>query len=135
MLYQQQLASNQVLSFQTPGLAPPRGTVHRRVHSTVPLGMGMHAFAGPQSAMGQFGQMPNMGMGLEQQQQGIPRGHGRRHSVNVLNKSATQPGMGSISMFGNVAEGYEDGFAPPAGMPQPGAPQHNRSESAWRISK
>ena len=86
--------------------------------------------------MGQFGQMSNlggMGMGMESQQ-GIPRGHGRRHSVNVLNKTATQPGM-SMSMFGNPVEGFDDGFAPPPGMPQPGPPQHQRTDSAWRISK
>lgn len=127
-LYQQQLASNQVLSFQTPGLAPPRGTAHRRVHSTLPLGMGMSAFGGPQSAMGQFGQMSNMGMSMDA---GIPRGHGRRHSVNVLNKTSTQPGMGSIFSM----DGFDDGFMAPAPMNNPPPPQHNRSDSAWRMSK
>ena len=130
-LYQQQLAQNSVLSFQTPGLAPPRGGAHRRVHSTLPVGMGISAaFAGPQSAMGQFGQLGNLGMGLDSQPQGIPRGHGRRHSVNVLNnKSSAQPGLGS--MFPNPSDGFEDGFVPPVGL---GGSQHARSDSTWRIN-
>lgn len=128
-LYQQQLAQNQVLSFQTPGLAPPRGGAHRRVHSTLPVGMGISAaFAGP---MGQFGQPGGLGMGLDNQPQGIPRGHGRRHSVNVLNnKSSGQPGLGS--MFPNNSDGFEDGFVPPAaGL---AGSQHARSDSTWRIN-
>lgn len=128
-LYQQQLAQNSVLSFQTPGLAPPRG-VHRRVHSTVPLGMGLSAaLAGPQSAMGQFGQLGNMGMGMDSHPPGIPRGHGRRHSVNVVNKSG---GQSISSMFPNNSDGFDDGFAPPAALI--GGSQHARSESAWRIN-
>lgn len=88
----------------------------------------MSAFAGPQSAMGQFGQIGNLGMGMDGQSQGVPRGHGRRHSVNVLNKTSSQPGVGF--------EGFDDGFMPPPGInPAAGGPQHNRSESAWRISK
>ncbi|THG99306.1 hypothetical protein EW026_g3016 [Hermanssonia centrifuga] len=122
-LYQQQLASNQVLSFQTPGLAPPRGGAHRRVQSTLPMGMGISAFAGPQSAMGQFGQLSNLGIGLDSQPQGIPRGHGRRHSVNVLNKTGGQSSIGS--MFGGNADGFDDGFAPPAGL-NSSISQHSR---------
>lgn len=103
------------------------------MQSTLPLGMGMSAFNGPQSAMGQFGQLNNLGMGLDSQSQGIPRGHGRRHSVNVLNKTAAQPGLGA--MFGNNSDGFDDGFMPPPGMNAGGASQHNRSDSTWRISK
>ncbi|KAI0081758.1 RNB-domain-containing protein [Panus rudis PR-1116 ss-1] len=125
-LYQQQLASNQVLSFQTPGLAPVRGGGHRRVHSTLPLGVGVNPFAGPQSAMGQFGQ-GGLGMGLGSQPQGVPRGHGRRHSVNVLNKVSGQPSLDSL--FGQ--DGFDDGFAPPANLSGNG---HNRSDSSWRIN-
>ncbi|KAH8105861.1 RNB-domain-containing protein [Cristinia sonorae] len=128
-LYQQQLASNQVLSFQTPGLAPPRGAAHRRVHSTLPLGMGVTPFGG-QSAMGQFGQLGNLGMGADNLPSGVPRGHGRRHSVNVLNKAGTQPGLGS--MFSNSQDGFDDGFMPPANLP--GNAGHNRSDSSWRIN-
>ncbi|GJE87543.1 RNB domain-containing protein [Phanerochaete sordida] len=128
-LYQQQLAQNQVLSFQTAGLAPPRGGAHRRVHSTLPVGMGISAaFAGPQSAMGQFGQLGGMGMGLDSQA-GVPRGHGRRHSVNVLNKTTGQPSLGS--MFPNNSDGFDDGFVPPAGL---AGSQHARNDSTWRIN-
>ncbi|KAL4241972.1 DIS3-like exonuclease 2 [Abortiporus biennis] len=126
-LYQQQLASNQVLSFQTAGLAPPRVGAHRRVQSTLPVGMGVNPFSGPQAAMGQFGQL---GVGLDGQPQGVPRGHGRRHSVNVLNKTSAQPGLGS--MFANSQDGFDDGFVPPPGLP--GASGHARSDSSWRIN-
>ncbi|KAH9951601.1 RNB-domain-containing protein [Amylocystis lapponica] len=128
-LYQQQLASNQVLSFQTPGLAPGRGNVHRRVHSTVPMGMGMNSFGGPQAAMGQFGNL-GLGMGLDGQPQPVPRGHGRRHSVNVLNKSNSQPGMGSMGF--NGPDGFDDGFTPPPNLGGP--PGHARTDSSWRIN-
>ncbi|THH32915.1 hypothetical protein EUX98_g1301 [Antrodiella citrinella] len=127
-LYQAQLASNQVLSFQTPGLAPPRGGAHRRVHSTLPLGMGMPSFAGGQAAMGQFGQIGNLGMGTDN---GIPRGHGRRHSVNVLNKTGSQPGLGS--MFSNSQDGFDDGFMPPPALAG-NTGNHTRADSSWRIN-
>ncbi|KAI0938093.1 hypothetical protein AcW1_004821 [Taiwanofungus camphoratus] len=130
-LYQQQLASNQVLSFQTPGLAPGRGHAHRRVHSTVPMGMGINSFGGPQAAMGQFGNLSSLGMGLDGQPSGVPRGHGRRHSVNVLNKSGGQPGLGTMG-FSASADGFDDGFTPPSGL---GAnSQHSRTDSSWRIN-
>ncbi|KAH9844292.1 RNB-domain-containing protein [Rhodofomes roseus] len=122
-LYQHQLASNQVLSFQTPGLAPGRPNVHRRVHSTVPMGMGMNPFGGPQAAMGQFG---NLGMGLDGQPSGVPRGHGRRHSVNVLNKSGSSA-LGALG-FSQSADGFDDGFAAPGGG------GHARNDSSWRIN-
>ncbi|KAL6309697.1 RNB-domain-containing protein [Sparassis latifolia] len=130
-LYQQQLASNQVLSFQTPGLAPGRGPAHRRVHSTVPMGMGINAFGGPQAAMGQFGSLGSLGMGLDGQPQGVPRGHGRRHSVNVLNKTSGQTALGSLG-FSNSQDGFDDGFTPPAGLA--GGSSHTRSDSSWRIN-
>ena len=129
-LYQQQLASNQVLSFQTPGLAPGRNA-HRRVHSTLPMSMGMNAFGAQQSAMGQFGSIGGMGMGLDGQPSAVPRGHGRRHSVNVLNKSSGQPSLASLG-FSHSADGFDDGFIPPASL---GGPGHNRSDSSWRISE
>ncbi|KZT12467.1 RNB-domain-containing protein [Laetiporus sulphureus 93-53] len=128
-LYQHQLASNQVLSFQTPGLAPGRPNVHRRVHSTVSMGMGMNPFNGPQAAMGQFGSLGSLGMGLDGQPSGVPRGHGRRHSVNVLNKSGSQPGLGALG-FSQSADGFDDGFTPPANV----TGGHSRSDSSWRIN-
>lgn len=118
------------MSFQTPGLAPARGA-HRRVHSTLPLGVGVNPFAGSQAAMGQFGQMGNLGVGLDGQPQGIPRGHGRRHSVNVLNKLSGQPGLGS--MLTNSTDSFDDGFLPPVNAP-PGQ-GHSRTDSSWRISE
>ncbi|KAI9508940.1 SSD1 protein [Russula earlei] len=119
-LYQQQLASNQVLSFQTPGLAPTRGAAHRRVQSTVP--MALSSPSSQQALMSQLG-LRNVGVGFDGQPQGVPRGHGRRHSVNVVNKSASQS---------NVAnqEGYDDGFAPPAVLGGHSR-QVSRADSAW----
>lgn len=124
-LYQQQLASNQVLSFQTPGLVPNR---HRRVQSTAP-GVGAGAFNAPQNPMGQFNNLGGLGLGLDGQNQGIPRGHGRRHSVNVVNKSG--PGT-SIGGF-NVNDGFEDGFAPPSNF-NGHSRQVSRADNSWRIS-
>lgn len=137
-LYQQQLASNQVMSFQTPGLAPNRAQAHRRVQSNVPMGM-QSGF--PQGGpMGQFpnmgnnmpGNMGSFGMGMDGQQ-GVPRGHGRRHSVNVVNKT---PSTGSISYPAPFPgqESFEDGFAPPA--PFGGhSRQGSRVDNSWRISE
>ncbi|KAJ7179085.1 SSD1 protein [Mycena filopes] len=130
-LYQQQLASNQVMSFQTPGLAPNRGVAHRRVHSTVPMGAG--GFGGLQNPMGQFGNLGTLNLGLDGQPQGIPRGHGRRHSVNVVNKAGPANG-GSIS-YGNPyagQDGFDDGF-------NPASFGHSRQpsrvpDSSWRIN-
>ncbi|KAI5826729.1 SSD1 protein [Schizophyllum commune Tattone D] len=120
-LYQQQLASNQVLSYQTPGLAPGRGA-HRRVQSTVP--MAGNGYGGPQNPMGQFGNLGTLNMGLDGQTQGVPRGHGRRHSVNVVNK----PGQ-SFGQF----DGFDDGFQPP--LPPGGhSRQASRADSSWRIN-
>jgi protein SSD1 len=49
-------------------------------------------------------------MGLDGQTAGIPRGHGRRHSVNVLNKAVGQ----SIGSFEDGGfQPFDDGFHPP----------------------
>ncbi|KAF9464500.1 hypothetical protein BDZ94DRAFT_1321140 [Collybia nuda] len=132
-LYQQQLASNQVLSFQTPGLAPNRN-LHRRVQSTVPMSPGASAALSVQNQMGQFSNLGSLNLGLDGQTQGIPRGHGRRHSVNVVNKAGTQPGIGSIS-FPNPylgQDGFDDGFAAPAFGGH--SRQASRVDSSWRIN-
>ncbi|KAF5344108.1 hypothetical protein D9758_008896 [Tetrapyrgos nigripes] len=123
-LYQAQLASNQVMSFQTPGLAPNRH-VHRRVQSTVP-GMSGTAFGNSQNAIGQFGNLGGLNLGLDGQTQGIPRGHGRRHSVNVVNKTGPQ-----VVNFNNGfnQDGFDDGFAPPGH-----SRQMSRADSSWRIN-
>lgn len=96
------------------------------------MGMGMNAFGGPQTAMGHFGSLGAMGMGLDGQPSNVPRGHGRRHSVNVLNKSSSQHTPGPIG-FTNSLDGFDDGFVPPPGLG--GNTQHARSDSSWRISK
>ena len=81
--------------------------------------------------MGQFS-TPMMGLDA---QQTMPRGHGRRHSVNVLNKSSgpnasisypnTLPGQG----------GFDDGFQPPPAMQPAHSRQASRADSSWRMSK
>ncbi|TFK43480.1 hypothetical protein BDQ12DRAFT_622451 [Crucibulum laeve] len=133
-LYQHQLASNSVLSFQTPGLTPNRGA-HRRVQSTVPMAPGAGAnFSGLQNPMGQFATLGGLNLGPEGQPPGVPRGHGRRHSVNVVNKAVSQGG-GSIS-YGSPyvgQEGFEDGFAPPGPMGGHSR-QASRADSSWRIN-
>lgn len=129
-LYQQQLASNQVLSLQ--GLA---GNRHRRVQSTAPMGLGGTSNLPPFSAaMGQFNGMSGLGLGLDNQPGGLPRGHGRRHSVNVVNKSNTAHGnLGSVSFPYSGQDGFDDGFTPP-----PGFGGHSRTtsrvDSSWRIN-
>jgi protein SSD1 len=124
-LYQQQLASNQVLSFQTPGLAPTNR--HRRVQSTAPGVGGGASFNAPQNNLGQFGNnLGSLGLGLDGQTQGIPRGHGRRHSVNVVNK-------GSDNSLGGFSEGFDDGFTPPSNF-NGHSRQVSRADNSWRIN-
>jgi protein SSD1 len=128
-LYQQQLASSSVMSFQTPGLGPNRG-VHRRVQSTMAGGPG----ANFQNPMGQFANLPSMGVGLDGQTQNISRGHGRRHSVNVVNKNTGNTGSNSFA-FPSTQEGFDDGFTPPPGFNGGHSRQVSRADSTWRISK
>lgn len=99
--------------------------------------MTANVFNAQQNPMGQFGNMGGLNLGLDGQAQGVPRGHGRRHSVNVLNK-ATGPGTmsGSIS-YGNPyagQEGFDDGFAPPPAFGGHSR-QASRADSSWRISE
>jgi protein SSD1 len=92
-------------------------------------------FSGQQNAMGQFGNYAALGAGLEGQSQNIPRGHGRRHSVNVVNKGGSQSGIGSSISYGNPyagQDGYEDGFVPPSFGGH--SRQASRADSSWRIS-
>jgi protein SSD1 len=126
VLYQQQLASNQLMGSQFAPLVAGRVGAHRRVQSTLPVGLG-GAFGG---AMGQFGaQLPAVGL---DQQNGQPRGHGRRHSVNVVNKSTGH--NASISYPATYAQDtYDDGFvqAPPMAAH---SRQASRADSSWRMS-
>jgi len=118
------------MSFQTPGLAPNRGASHRRVQSTVPMSPSSGAtFGSIQHPMGQFGNISGLNLGLDGQTQGIPRGHGRRHSVNVVNKTVSQPNMGSLSF-----DNFDDGFSAPTAAGGHSR-QASRVDSSWRISK
>jgi protein SSD1 len=84
--------------------------------------MGLGNPSNQQALMSQLG-LHNVG--LDGQPQGMPRGHGRRHSVNVVNKSASQ------SSVGMGQDGYEDGFATPAALGGHSR-QVSRADSAWR---
>lgn len=89
--------------------------------------------------MGQFPNMGNpipgtgsFGTGLDGQS-GVPRGHGRRHSVNVVNKTIN---TGSITYPAPFAdpESFDDGFAPPATFGGHSR-QGSRVDNSWRISE
>jgi protein SSD1 len=89
-----------------------------------------------QNPMGQFSNMGigmNMaGLGLEQ---GVPRGHGRRHSVNVVNKNGGAAGNGSVSYpnpYGQ--EQFEDGFMPPAALGGHSRQPSRAADASWRMS-
>ena len=102
-----------------------RAMAHRRVQSTLPASLGNQF-----SAMGQFAVPSNIGFDLPQ---GFPRGHGRRHSVNVINNKGN--GIGSSTNFPSVPfDNYEEEYST-----QPGISSHSRqsshNESSWRISK
>ena len=77
--------------------------------------------------MGRFN-VNGLNIGLDGQTQGVPPGHGRRHSVNVVNKSTSQPGTGTAGF-----DGFDDGFVPqpPGGHSR----QASRADSSWRISE
>ncbi|EIN10370.1 RNB-domain-containing protein [Punctularia strigosozonata HHB-11173 SS5] len=131
-LYQQQLASHQVLA----GLAPPRGGAHRRVQSNVPMSMATGNFGGlgnAQNMLSQLGALGPLGMPMPNDAQGVPRGHGRRHSVNVVNKT-TGPGA-SISYNNPFApqDGFDDGFSAP-NFAGGHSRQASRADSSWRIN-
>lgn len=127
VLYQQQLASNQLMGSQFAPLVTGRVSAHRRVQSTLPVALG-GAFGG---AMGQFGaQLP--GVGLDNQN-GAPRGHGRRHSVNVVNKTASANASVSYpSTF--TQENFDDSFVQAPAM-NTHSRQASRADSSWRMSK
>jgi protein SSD1 len=87
-----------------------------------------------QGMLSQLGALGSLGMSLPSDVQGVPRGHGRRHSVNVVNKT-TGPGA-SIS-YGNpyaASDGFDDGFAPPT-IGGGHSRQASRADSSWRISE
>lgn len=89
------------------------------------------SFTALQNPMGQFAGLGALGMG---QPQDMPRGHGRRHSVNVVNKSSNNS-LGSISYGApyGTQDGYEDGFVPPSMGGH--SRQVSRADSTWRMSE
>lgn len=89
-------------------------------------------FGSAQSAMGQFGSMSGLGLGLDGQPQGVPRGHGRRHSVNVV-KTPAQGSVSYSNSFTGQSEGFDDGFTPASFGAH--SRQASRADSSWRISK
>jgi protein SSD1 len=105
-----------------------RINVHRRTQTaTAPMlmgqgnvGLGGNSF----SALGTYGGA--LGVAPQGEDGNGNRGHGRRHSVNVLNKQ-------SMGGFGQgIQDGFEDGFAPPAAL---GGHSRNpsRVDPAWRM--
>ncbi|KAG8928615.1 hypothetical protein FRC02_006667 [Tulasnella sp. 418] len=142
-LLQQQIATNTVMqSFQnSPQLGRGGGNVHRRIQSQqVPMGMGAFPGVGFNN-MGNFGVSGGIGLGLASGQDTTGRGnHGRRHSVNVINKAAEQGAAAAQNnIYGggiNEADAFDDGFA----APQPGggagghSRQASRADSGWRAN-
>ncbi|KAG8989799.1 hypothetical protein FRB90_002059, partial [Tulasnella sp. 427] len=134
-LLQQQLATNTVMqSLSTsPNLA--RGGLanagaHRRIQSQqVPIGLGFPNYNNP---MGGFGLGGGVGLGIASQDPGNKGSHGRRHSVNVINKAAEQGGAAAGLFNGAQNDGFDDGFMPV--MPGGHSRQASRADSSWRMN-
>lgn len=114
-----------------------RPNVHRRIQSqqipSSPIGMVGGSFGNFNiPGIGFNGGLGGgVGLGVSgEDQQGVPRGHGRRHSVNVLNKGA-QNNLQPFNQFGQ--DGFDDGFVPPAAFGGHSR-QASRADSTWRIS-
>jgi protein SSD1 len=89
------------------------------------------SFGALPNPIGQFAGLGALGMG---QPQDMPRGHGRRHSVNVVNKSSNSQGaMNAYGLSYGTQDGYEDGFAPPSMGGH--SRQVSRADSTWRMSE
>ena len=119
-------------SISAPALSV-RGAAHRRIQSQqVPSGPGFPGASNPPQNVNTF---TTQGGGLGIDQAGVPRGHGRRHSVNVVNKGHASAPSQFFSY--NGLEGFDDGFQPPP--PAAGNGNHSRAQSradsSWRISK
>jgi len=126
---------------------------HRRIQSTQAM-MGQFGAGGivmPATGIGGYG-MPGMGvsnldassalgLGLGAAPGARGGGHGRRHSMNVINKNPTAGadvgGIGPNFAANSLDGGYDDGFTPPP--PAVGAGSHSRQVSradpSWRGSK
>ena len=121
---------------------------HRRIQSTQAM-MGQFGAGGgivmPAPGIGGYG-MPGMGipnldasgalgLGLGATQ-GSRGGHGRRHSMNVLNKNPNPDVAGiSANFVANDLDGYGDGFTPPAAGAGGHSRQPSRADPSWRGSK
>ncbi|KAF8314752.1 RNB-domain-containing protein [Clavulina sp. PMI_390] len=137
-ILQQQIASGQVMgsAFATPQLAAAAAG-HRRIQSQAIMGQfgtGPPAFGMP--SVGGFG-MPNMPMPSMDFGMGMPGmanrggGHGRRHSMNVINKNTGPiPGDLAASASFGANDGFEDGFGAPGGGGH--SRQASRAEGNWR---
>jgi protein SSD1 len=112
-------------SLSSNAMQTNRINAHRRTQTaTAPMLMGQDPRLGgnSMSAFGAYGGA--LGVAPQGEDGNGARGHGRRHSMNVLNK---QP-MGTFGQ--NTHDGFDDGFAPPAALGG-----HSRNPStAWRKS-
>jgi protein SSD1 len=86
--------------------------------------------------MGQFSNL-NMNLGLDSSSQAVPRGHGRRHSVNVVKPGGQVAGNASVSYGSPYSQdGFEDGFITPTANFGGHSRQVSRAaDSSWRISE
>lgn len=102
---------------------------HRRIQSQqVPVGLGFPNF----QPMGGFGLGGGVGLGITGGDANKGN-HGRRHSVNVINKAAEQGGPAAGLYNGSQNEGYDDGFTP---VMQGGhSRQVSRADGGWRMSE
>ena len=88
-----------------------------------------------QNPMGMFGSMGGLGLGLDGQPQGLPRGHGRRHSVNVVNKpNANLSITNAYGVTHGTQDGFDDGFVPPNALGGHSR-QASRVDPGWRMSR
>lgn len=129
---------------QMPSGAAAAAAGHRRIQSQAIMGQfGANAFGMPGS-LGGYG-IPGMGLpGLDQSALGLglsstgPRAqHGRRHSVNVINKNTGPLGgdlSSSPSYNANNLDGFDDGFTAPSG-PGGHSRQASRADTSWRNSE
>lgn len=119
-------------SLSAPALTAQRNAAHRRIQSQQVAQPGFQNNYQPPAPVSSF---TGGGMGLDQAS--IPKGHGRRHSVNVPSKGhASQP---SQFFSYNGIDDLDGGFQAPANAPPVPITQHNRNpskaDSSWRISK
>lgn len=137
-LLQQQLATNTVmgsLSIQGAGRGGLANAAHRRIQSQqVQMGLGFpqNFNSGPMGGFGGLGGGVGLGIAGGQDAGGNKGSHGRRHSVNVINKAAEQGGAAAGLYNGAQNDGFDDGFMP--NLPGGHSRQASRADSSWRMS-